>query len=153
MANSYILSLFQHTLEIPQTGSRNLQISYRSPKTFPSLVSGVRLLVGKNPDARTLRKTLRNGWSVRQLDRQIATNLRTNATVPRQPPCCSSLHPLIKTFCRAPYATRSFWNFLTEGRIFRIRSRRRAAQPPDGLMLELGDDLLCWPPTPTTHRR
>ncbi len=25
-----------------------------------------------------------NGWSVRQLDRQIATTLRTNATVPRQ---------------------------------------------------------------------
>ncbi len=30
------------------------------------------------------------------------------------PPCCSSLHPPSQTFCRSkPYATRSFWNFLT----------------------------------------
>ncbi len=96
---------------------RNLQISYRSPKHSSSLVSVCPPLVGKNPDARTFyeKETLRNGWSVRQLDRQIATQfyertlLSHDKSAMLQQPA-----PPSQTFCRSkPYATRSFWNFLT----------------------------------------
>lgn len=74
MANSYILSFFQH-IEIPQTLSAESN-SILLAKTFPLPWSAyVRLLSVKDNDARRFyeKETLRNGWSVRQLDRQIAT--------------------------------------------------------------------------------
>lgn len=59
------------------------------------------------------------------------------------PPCCSSLHPPSQTFCRSkPYATRSFWNFLT------WKDEYSESDLEDALlshlmdfMLELGDDF------------
>ncbi|WFQ47517.1 PDDEXK nuclease domain-containing protein [Salmonella enterica] len=66
---------FQH-IEIPQTLSAESSNLIPLAKTFPLPWSVyVRLLSVKNPDARTFyeKETLRNGWSVRQLDRQIAT--------------------------------------------------------------------------------
>lgn len=66
---------FQH-IEIPQTLSAEFSNLIPLAKTFPLPWSAyVRLLSVKNPDARTFyeKETLRNGWSVRQLDRQIAT--------------------------------------------------------------------------------
>ncbi|ELS9387254.1 DUF1016 family protein [Salmonella enterica] len=65
---------FQH-IEIPQTLSAESN-SILLAKTFPLPWSAyVRLLSVKDNDARRFyeKETLRNGWSVRQLDRQIAT--------------------------------------------------------------------------------
>ncbi|EBN1284814.1 DUF1016 domain-containing protein [Salmonella enterica] len=65
---------FQH-IEIPQTVSAESN-SILLAKTFPLPWSAyVRLLSVKDNDARRFyeKETLRNGWSVRQLDRQIAT--------------------------------------------------------------------------------
>ncbi|EBD2614816.1 DUF1016 domain-containing protein [Salmonella enterica] len=65
---------FQH-IEIPQTLSAESN-SIPLAKTFPLPWSAyVRLLSVKDNDARRFyeKETLRNGWSVRQLDRQIAT--------------------------------------------------------------------------------
>ncbi|EAX5084778.1 TPA: DUF1016 family protein [Salmonella enterica subsp. arizonae serovar 13,22:z4,z23:-] len=65
---------FQH-IEIPQTLSAESN-SILLAKTFPlPWLAYVRLLSVKDNDARRFyeKETLRNGWSVRQLDRQIAT--------------------------------------------------------------------------------
>lgn len=65
---------FQH-IEIPQTLSAESN-SILLAKTFPLPWSAyVRLLSVKDNDARRFyeKEALRNGWSVRQLDRQIAT--------------------------------------------------------------------------------
>ena len=66
---------FQY-IEIPQTVSAESSHLIQLAKVFPLPWSAyVRLLSVKNPDARTFyeKETLRNGWSVRQLDRQIST--------------------------------------------------------------------------------
>lgn len=66
---------FQH-IEIPQTLSAESSNLIPLSKTFPLPWSAyVRLLSVKDNDARRFyeKETLRNGWSVRQLDRQIAT--------------------------------------------------------------------------------
>lgn len=66
---------FQH-IEIPQTLSAESSNLIPLAKTFPLPWSAyVRLLSVKDNDARTFyeKETLRNGWSVRQLNRQIAT--------------------------------------------------------------------------------
>lgn len=66
---------FQH-IEIPQTVSTESSLLIQFAKIFPLPWSAyVRLLSVKNADARTFyeKETLRCGWSVRQLDRQIAT--------------------------------------------------------------------------------
>lgn len=66
---------FQY-IKIPQTASAESSLLIQLAKTFPLPWSAyVRLLSVKNPNARTFyeKETLRNGWSVRQLDRQIAT--------------------------------------------------------------------------------
>ena len=71
--NFYIY--FQH-IEIPQTVSAESQYLIQLAKFFPLPWSAyVRLLSVKSPDARSFyeKETLRCGWSVRQLDRQIAT--------------------------------------------------------------------------------
>lgn len=63
-------------IEIPQTVSAESSRLVQLAKSFPLPWSAyVRLLSVKNPDARNFyeKETLRNGWSVRQLDRQIAT--------------------------------------------------------------------------------
>ncbi|WP_218202231.1 PDDEXK nuclease domain-containing protein [Salmonella enterica] len=66
---------FQH-IEIPQTLSAESSNLIPLSKTFPLPWSAyVRLLSVKDNDARRFyeKETLRNGWSARQLDRQIAT--------------------------------------------------------------------------------
>ncbi|MDK6382348.1 PDDEXK nuclease domain-containing protein [Citrobacter freundii] len=66
---------FQH-IEIPQTVSAESQYLIQLAKFFPLPWSAyVRLLSVKSPNARSFyeKETLRCGWSVRQLDRQIAT--------------------------------------------------------------------------------
>lgn len=68
--------LFFQCIEIPQTVSAESSRLAQLAKSFPLPWSAyVRLLSVKNPDARNFyeKETLRNGWSVRQLDRQIAT--------------------------------------------------------------------------------
>ncbi len=66
---------FQH-IEIQQTVSGEFISRKNLADIFPLPWSAyVRLLTVKNAEARTFyeKETLRNGWSVRQLDRQIAT--------------------------------------------------------------------------------
>ncbi|EKW1656061.1 PDDEXK nuclease domain-containing protein [Citrobacter freundii] len=68
--------LYFQQIEIQQTLSGESQNLIQLAKTFPLPWSAyVRLLSVKNADARTFyeKETLRNGWSVRQLNRQIAT--------------------------------------------------------------------------------
>lgn len=66
---------FQH-IEIQQTVSGESSRLAQLAKIFPLPWSAyVRLLSVKNPEARAFyeKETLRNGWSVRQLDRQITS--------------------------------------------------------------------------------
>ncbi|WP_407578909.1 PDDEXK nuclease domain-containing protein [Citrobacter koseri] len=68
--------LYFQDIEIQQTLSGESSNLIYLAKVFPLPWSAyVRLLSVKNPDARTFyeKETLRNGWSVRQLDRQIST--------------------------------------------------------------------------------
>ncbi|HAC9570706.1 TPA_asm: DUF1016 family protein, partial [Salmonella enterica subsp. enterica serovar Typhimurium] len=68
--------LYFQKIEILQTVSGESLHLAQLAKSFPLPWSAyVRLLSVKNPNARTFyeKETLRNGWSVRQLDRQIAT--------------------------------------------------------------------------------
>lgn len=68
--------LYFQDIEIQQTVSGESSNLIYLARVFPLPWSAyVRLLSVKNPDARTFyeKETLRNGWSVRQLDRQIAT--------------------------------------------------------------------------------
>ncbi|WP_194208037.1 YhcG family protein [Superficieibacter sp. 1612_C1] len=65
-----------HDIEIMQTVSAESSNLIQLAKVFPLPWSAyVRLLAVKDNDARRFyeKETLRNGWSVRQLDRQIAT--------------------------------------------------------------------------------
>lgn len=104
-------------IEIPQTLSAESSNLIPLAKTFPLLVSVCPPLVGKNPDARTFTRKRRYvtagpyGSSTGKSPLNF-TNERYCPTT--NPPCCSSLHPPGQTFCRSkPYATCSFWNFLT----------------------------------------
>lgn len=68
--------LYFQDIAIQQTLSGESSNLIYLAKVFPLPWSAyVRLLSVKNPDARTFyeKETLRNGWSVRQLDRQIST--------------------------------------------------------------------------------
>ena len=68
--------LYFQNIEIQQTVSGESSRLAQLAKIFPLPWSAyVRLLSVKNPDARIFyeKETLRNGWSVRQLDRQITT--------------------------------------------------------------------------------
>lgn len=108
---------FQH-IEIPQTLSAESSNLIPLAKTFPLPRSAyVRLLSVKDNDARTFTRKRRYvtagpyGSSTGKSPLSF-TNERYCPTT--NPPCCSSLHPPSQTFCRSkPYATRSFWNFLT----------------------------------------
>ncbi len=108
---------FQH-IEIPQTLSAESSNLIPLAKTFPLPRSAyVRLLSVKDNDARTFTRKRRYvtagpyGNSIGKSPLNF-TNERYCPTT--NPPCCSSLHPPSQTFCRSkPYATRSFWNFLT----------------------------------------
>lgn len=108
---------FQH-IETPQTLSAESSNLIPLAKTFPLPWSAyVRLLSVKNPDARTFyeKETLRNGYPYGSSTGKSPLNFTNERYCPTtNPPCCSSLHPPSQTFCRSkPYATRSFWNFLT----------------------------------------
>lgn len=81
--------LFQH-VEIPQTLSAEFPSTKiwqtLSAKSFPLPWSTyVRLLSVKSPDARNFyeKETLRCGWSVRQLERQIATQFYERSVLSR----------------------------------------------------------------------
>lgn len=108
---------FQH-IEIPQTLSAESSNLIPLAKTFPLPRSAyVRLLSVKDNNARTFTRK-RRYVTAGQLGSSTGksplnfTNERYCPTT--NPPCCSSLHPPSQTFCRSkPYATRSFWNFLT----------------------------------------
>lgn len=108
---------FQH-IEIPQTLSAESSNLIPLAKTFPLPWSAyVRLLSVKIPMPALFTRKRRYvtagpyGSSTGKSPLNF-TNERYCPTT--NPPCCSSLHPPSQTFCRSkPYATRSFWNFLT----------------------------------------
>lgn len=110
--------LYFQKIEILQTVSGESFHLAQLAKSFPLPWSAyVRLLSVKIPmPALFTRK--RRYVTAGQLGSSIGksplnfTNERYCPTT--NPPCCSSLHPPSQTFCRSkPYATRSFWNFLT----------------------------------------
>ncbi len=79
---------FQH-VEIPQTLSAESPLLVQLARIFPLPWSAyVRLLSVKNADARIFyeKETLRNGWSVRQLDRQIASQFYERALLSHDKP-------------------------------------------------------------------
>lgn len=81
-------SYFQH-VEIPQTLSAESSNLIQFAKTFPLPWSAyVRLLSVKDSDTRRFyeTETLRNGWSVRQLDRQITTQFYERTMLSRDKP-------------------------------------------------------------------
>lgn len=111
--------LYFQKIEILQTVSGESLHLAQLAKSFPLPWSAyVRLLSVKKIPMPALFTRKRRYVTAGQLgsstgkSRRSFTNERYCPTT--NPPCCSSLHPPSQTFCRSkPYATRSFWNFLT----------------------------------------
>lgn len=107
---------FQH-IEIPQTLSAESSNLIPLAKTFPLPRQLMRLLSVKDNDARTFTRKRRyvTAGQLGSSTGKSPLNFTNEHYCPTtNPPCCSSLHPPSQTFCRSkPYATRSFWNFLT----------------------------------------
>lgn len=110
--------LYFQKIEILQTVSGESLHLAQLAKSFPLPWSAyVRLLSVKNPDARTFYEKGRyvTAGPYGSSTGKSPLNFTNEHYCPTtNPPCCSSLHPPSQTFCRSkPYATRSFWNFLT----------------------------------------
>jgi len=139
--------LYFQGIEIQQTVSDESPNIIKLAKAFPLPWSAyVRLLTVKNAEARTFyeKETLRNGWSVRQLDRQITTQFyeRTlishdkTAMLQQAAPVVATMTP--EQAIRDP--------FILE--FFDLKDEYSESDPEDALvnhlmdfMLELGDDF------------
>ncbi len=107
---------FQH-IEIPQTLSAESSNLIPLAKTFLSRSAYVRLLSVKIPMPALFtrkRRYVTAGQLGSSTGKSPLSFTNEHYCPTTNPPCCSSLPPPSQTFCRSkPYATRSYWNFLT----------------------------------------